>query len=276
VNPLASGLLISSEELPVYDTNTSRWLQPDPKGFDALDPNLYRGMGNDPTNATDPSGLAPLGLSFRHMVPPDQLQYLEKVLRESSELSSSEAKDIVLGTAQYLGRGDQQSIAIRGAIRDLFSPGAKNEHAFKEAFKSVMLGGRPQKPNHRDIQDKIDALIQAMSNANYGVRENATKELQSLGLAIETQCIEALRKRPALDPDLSKRLKRVLDEVDSEVLYQKREQFLDFMTWMIRFSSPFAPRPNYDALVDELIRAGPSELPRIRALISWKRQQAGQ
>jgi hypothetical protein len=57
VNPLASGLLISSEELPVYDTNTSRWLQPDPEGFDALDPNLYRGMGNDPTNATDPTGL---------------------------------------------------------------------------------------------------------------------------------------------------------------------------------------------------------------------------
>jgi hypothetical protein len=51
------GGLNLAEETAVYDTNTSRWLQPDPEGFDALDPNLYRGMGNDPTNATDSSGL---------------------------------------------------------------------------------------------------------------------------------------------------------------------------------------------------------------------------
>jgi RHS repeat-associated protein len=36
---------------------TARWFQQDPLGFSAGDPDLYRGMGNDPTNATDPTGL---------------------------------------------------------------------------------------------------------------------------------------------------------------------------------------------------------------------------
>src|SRR5262249_32311224 len=35
------------------------WMEKDPKGFGAGDPNLYRDVGNDPTNATDPSGLEP-------------------------------------------------------------------------------------------------------------------------------------------------------------------------------------------------------------------------
>ena len=42
-----------------YDTRTGRWLTADPKGFAAGDSNLYRYVENDPTNLTDPSGLAP-------------------------------------------------------------------------------------------------------------------------------------------------------------------------------------------------------------------------
>jgi hypothetical protein len=41
----------------VYDPTTARWLTPDPDGFDAGDPDLYRFVGNDPANATDPTGL---------------------------------------------------------------------------------------------------------------------------------------------------------------------------------------------------------------------------
>ncbi len=41
----------------MFDTTVGRWLQEDPKGFDAQDPNLYRYVKNSSTNATDPSGL---------------------------------------------------------------------------------------------------------------------------------------------------------------------------------------------------------------------------
>src|SRR5690606_27852821 len=40
-------------------TQNGRWLSEDPIGFDGGDVNLRRYVGNSPTSATDPSGLAP-------------------------------------------------------------------------------------------------------------------------------------------------------------------------------------------------------------------------
>ena len=40
-----------------YNSSTQRWQSEDPIGFRAGDSNIYRYVGNDPTNATDPSGL---------------------------------------------------------------------------------------------------------------------------------------------------------------------------------------------------------------------------
>jgi RHS repeat-associated protein len=39
-----------------YDPSSGQWASLDPLGFDAGDANLYRYVGNSPTNATDPSG----------------------------------------------------------------------------------------------------------------------------------------------------------------------------------------------------------------------------
>lgn len=41
----------------MYDPTVGRWLSRDPIGFAAGDSNLYRYVGNSPTNETDPSGL---------------------------------------------------------------------------------------------------------------------------------------------------------------------------------------------------------------------------
>lgn len=41
----------------MFHPNLGRWMTEDPKGFDAGDPNLYRGVENNPTNLTDPLGL---------------------------------------------------------------------------------------------------------------------------------------------------------------------------------------------------------------------------
>jgi hypothetical protein len=43
----------------MYDPTVGRFLEDDPIGFAAGDPNLYRYVGNSPTNKTDPSGLMP-------------------------------------------------------------------------------------------------------------------------------------------------------------------------------------------------------------------------
>jgi RHS repeat-associated protein len=52
-----------------YDAGIQRWLSEDPIGFAGGDHNLYRYVGNGPTNATDPSGLVepyqiPLNVDF--------------------------------------------------------------------------------------------------------------------------------------------------------------------------------------------------------------------
>ncbi len=41
----------------MYDPSIGRWLEEDPLSFEAGDSNLYRYVGNGPTNALDPEGL---------------------------------------------------------------------------------------------------------------------------------------------------------------------------------------------------------------------------
>jgi RHS repeat-associated protein len=45
-----------------YDSANGRFISEDPIGFDAGDTNIYRYVGNSPTNGTDPSGLSPEAL----------------------------------------------------------------------------------------------------------------------------------------------------------------------------------------------------------------------
>ena len=40
-----------------YDSGVGTWLSPDPIGFDGLDPNLYRYVGNGPADSVDSNGL---------------------------------------------------------------------------------------------------------------------------------------------------------------------------------------------------------------------------
>lgn len=65
----------------MYDPTVGRFITEDPIGFDGGDANTYRYVGNSPTNATDPSGLAgienpgalrngQIALFFGHHVPP--------------------------------------------------------------------------------------------------------------------------------------------------------------------------------------------------------------
>src|SRR5262249_40888570 len=41
-----------------YDSRIGRWINQDPMGFGAGDDNLYRYVGNDPLNSTDPTALS--------------------------------------------------------------------------------------------------------------------------------------------------------------------------------------------------------------------------
>jgi uncharacterized protein RhaS with RHS repeats len=48
----------------MYDPTIGRWTSQDPIGFEAGDANLYRYVGNGPTNAVDPTGLKGAGPAY--------------------------------------------------------------------------------------------------------------------------------------------------------------------------------------------------------------------
>jgi large repetitive protein len=50
---------LSDNDARWYNTATGNWMRQDPDGFAAGSPNLDEYVGNSPTNATDPRGLAP-------------------------------------------------------------------------------------------------------------------------------------------------------------------------------------------------------------------------
>ena len=53
-----------------YDARDGRWISEDPIGFAAGDSNLYRYVGNSPTNWLDPNGLETQGLGLQHLTTP--------------------------------------------------------------------------------------------------------------------------------------------------------------------------------------------------------------
>ena len=68
----------------MYDATTGRWMSQDPLGFAAGDSNLYRYVGNGPTNGTDPSGEVGNGN------PPTDAEILQR-LQEDDYIRQQEA-----------------------------------------------------------------------------------------------------------------------------------------------------------------------------------------
>jgi hypothetical protein len=59
-----------------YDPTVGRWISQDPIAFDGGNPNLYRYVGNDPTDLVDPRGLedeAPIKIDPIRVSPPSSL-----------------------------------------------------------------------------------------------------------------------------------------------------------------------------------------------------------
>jgi hypothetical protein len=85
----------------MFDPRIGRWLEMDPIAFDAGDANLYRAMGNNPTNATDASGLRVGPLSFvnpwttnnnRTHAPLPNLSVQEQMARVAAQSSVDELR----------------------------------------------------------------------------------------------------------------------------------------------------------------------------------------
>jgi RHS repeat-associated protein len=94
-----------------YDVVQARFLSQDPLGFDGGDFNLFRYVGNNPVNVTDPSGLSCTGLCFE--------------IKKSQLLSCTASNITVTGcgfkgnfvTASKLCAGIKDSVTGKGGLK---------------------------------------------------------------------------------------------------------------------------------------------------------------
>ena len=87
-----------------YASATGRWMQGDSAKFQAGDCNLYRYVGNDPTNATDPSGL--LGI-IKLLNQPDFASFLRSASRIGKNSTVAEITDFVKNAKDIVAKLEQ-------------------------------------------------------------------------------------------------------------------------------------------------------------------------
>ena len=125
----------------MYDPSVGRWLEEDPIGFDGGDADLYRYVGNNPTNAVDPSGLKVVkvvnirtGLnghdpnSFYIYVPDDERDPLKYILNQ-------------VGPLIYSITGNERIVPLTGSEMELVKAAGSNPKDQQYAAKVLNMAG---------------------------------------------------------------------------------------------------------------------------------------
>jgi hypothetical protein len=115
----------------VFDPSIGRWLEEDPIGFEAGDPNLSRYVGNNPTNGRDPSGLAD-----------------EKTFREKVGLNDEKAK--MVDEKEYAGKSVKGKTPDGDAIEFTFDKAQKGSFPYRTEKGKTVLG------TYVNISAKVD------------------------------------------------------------------------------------------------------------------------
>ncbi len=157
----------------VYDSVHGRWLSQDPLGFSAGDTNLYRYVGNDPTGATDPSGLQRLldsnGLSTAGVGPLAAAEHPAQLRRHHAGHAGS---DRAIARRRSAGAGGRRigqcspepkrdsrlSVGLRpgasGKLDQLDAGGARRDRACHLGFRTSSRSCRRSRTLRRRFQTK--------------------------------------------------------------------------------------------------------------------------
>jgi uncharacterized protein RhaS with RHS repeats len=159
-----------------YDPTVGRWLSEDPIGFEGEDPNLYRYVGNSPTNFTDPSGLQAAPRKPPSSKPPgtpavnpprptigtiDPAAPLSPAL-QGQPVDGCKAKIVIKGAVNQR-RAKELRAAIRRATRDM-----KDALYALENWDKVPDSAQKRLVNKRYnwLQDKLREAIRQLDDPN--------------------------------------------------------------------------------------------------------------
>jgi RHS repeat-associated protein len=140
-------------ELGLYDDRNrfmspdlGRFLQPDPIGFKGDASNLYRYVGNDWANKTDPMGLVALASGDVNLVDPKEMRALQHL-------------QAILNLRLSLGYGATQLAGLYNAINHL-----SNQNLQFGPVSATQKGASPLNPS--TVKTGIDMLKQAISDSD--------------------------------------------------------------------------------------------------------------
>jgi RHS repeat-associated protein len=197
-----------------YDPKTGRWTSQDPLGFDAGDADLYRYVGNSPTNANDPSGLdediPPTGPA-RFLVDMWEQEERRKrlTLAESVEYWKQKAREVL---AAYPPKTTEDVINNNKKITAFYAKMYKTDpEAFlwfgigAYASYGVGQGLRDTDFAHRKFPgldvygNKTDVIFNILAKGNLAI----FSDLAWVTIAYQDQGMKELEKlRGSIDPDV--------------------------------------------------------------------------
>ncbi len=166
----------------MYDPSTGRWLIEDPIGFDAGDTDLYRYVGNNPTNAVDPTGLQTMGEGFWYG---DHLARTERKRVDSAPVIDdnpnpnigSYAKVVLIGNFTRQERADTLA-AFQHAVWEVkaaYNAISRDWDKVKENFQYIKLGNkRIESSTFKLISDNRGLFEERLEKIAAGVRSKGT------------------------------------------------------------------------------------------------------
>jgi hypothetical protein len=180
-----------------YQPELGRFLQPDPKQFDAGDFNLYRYCHNDPVNNTDPTGLMPDGWEGYECRDDVAKGMLSGAAVASTVLGAPVAYEAagsalfniasrIPFVARLIGLGAASGTALRSRemVRSALMPGGKaiGQAGTKEAIREVQGGLKEAKSLFQQLtaggqtvkSNNPGTLVQVEGGGTIGIRTVAT------------------------------------------------------------------------------------------------------
>jgi RHS repeat-associated protein len=180
-----------------YQPELGRFLQPDPKQFDAGDYNLYRYCHNDPVNNTDPTGLMPDGWEGYECRDDVAKGMLSGAAVASTVLGAPVAYEAagsalfniasrIPFVARLIGLGAASGTALRSRemVRSALMPGGKaiGQAGTKEAIREVQGGLKEAKSLFQQLtaggqtvkSNYPGTLVQVEGGGTIGIRTVAT------------------------------------------------------------------------------------------------------
>jgi len=157
-----------------YDSQTGRWISQDPIGFAGGDANLYRYVGNSPTNATDPSGLEEqIGWIYEVSVPDGDGGWKVAYVGKADDLSAR------LSDPKHPARAEIDSIKNRIRVKPIFAepnvgstergtPRAALDQAQRSMEQRVMGDDLPEKNSIRAASVENQAAWEEAHKARLG------------------------------------------------------------------------------------------------------------